>query len=64
VGQPFFARFDERATWIDQLEPALDEKRFCFDPELVRKQKRLAREASKKRHLLLVETGAGDGEAA
>lgn len=64
VGQPFFARFDERATWIDQLEPALGEKRFCFDPELVRKQKKLAREASKRRHLLLVGTGAGDGEAA
>ncbi len=64
VGQPFFARFDPRATWVDQLEPALGEKRFCFDPELVRKQKKLAREASKKRHLLLVATGAGDGEAA
>ena len=30
VGQPFFARYDEEATWIDHLEPALGEDRFCF----------------------------------
>ncbi|RME33172.1 MAG: lysine 2,3-aminomutase [Gammaproteobacteria bacterium] len=28
--RPFFARFDERATWLDQLEPAFGEPRFFF----------------------------------
>lgn len=33
VGQPFFAQYDESATWLDQLRPALGESRFCFAPE-------------------------------
>jgi len=32
VGHPFFARYDSHATWLDQLEPALGETRFCFAP--------------------------------
>ncbi len=31
VQRPFFARYDERATWLDQLQPALGENRFFFD---------------------------------
>ena len=31
VGRPFFARFDPKATWLDQLRPALGEERFFFD---------------------------------
>lgn len=31
VGRPFFARFSEEATWLDELEPALGEKRFFFE---------------------------------
>jgi len=33
VGQPFFAKYNERATWLDQLQPALGESRFCFAAE-------------------------------
>jgi KamA family protein len=31
VGRPFFARFDPKATWLDQLRPALGEDRFFFE---------------------------------
>lgn len=31
VQRPFFARYDAQATWLDQLEPGLGEKRFFFE---------------------------------
>ena len=31
VGRPFFARFDPKATWLDQLEPAFGEDKFFFE---------------------------------
>jgi len=34
VGRPFYARFDPRATWLDQLRPAFGEKEFFFEPRL------------------------------
>ena len=34
VGQPFFARFDPQATWLDQLEPAFGEDSFFFEDGL------------------------------
>jgi KamA family protein len=34
TGRMFFARYDEQATWIDQLEPAFGAPRFFFDEEL------------------------------
>jgi KamA family protein len=33
VQRPFFARFDEKATWLDQLRPAFGENRFFFEDE-------------------------------
>ncbi len=30
VQRPFFARYDENATWLNHLEPAFGEKRFFF----------------------------------
>ena len=33
VGRPFFAKFDPRATWLDQLEPAFGERRFFFEED-------------------------------
>ena len=33
VQQPFFARYDDRATWLDQLQPALGEREFFFQKE-------------------------------
>jgi KamA family protein len=34
VCRPFFARFDPKATWLDQLRPAFGDKRFFFEPAL------------------------------
>lgn len=34
VGRPFFARYDERATWLDQLKPAFGASQFFFQAEL------------------------------
>ena len=31
VGQPFFARYDETATWLDDLVPAFGEPHFFFE---------------------------------
>ncbi len=33
VQKPFFAKYDEEATWLDQLEPAFGEKTFFFSEE-------------------------------
>jgi len=34
VLKPFFAEYDEKAVWIDQLKPAFGEKSFFFEPTL------------------------------
>lgn len=34
VHRPFFARLDETATWLNELEPAFGEKRFFFEDHL------------------------------
>ncbi|BCX89132.1 hypothetical protein MIN45_P1502 [Methylomarinovum tepidoasis] len=34
VQRPFFARFDPKATWLDQLRPAFGEEKFFFEDEL------------------------------
>ena len=31
TGVPFFAAFDEKATWLDQLRPAFGEQEFFFE---------------------------------
>jgi KamA family protein len=31
VKRPFFARYDETSTWLDQLEPAFGEEKFFFE---------------------------------
>lgn len=33
VQRPFFARYDERVTWLDGLRPAFGEERFFFEHE-------------------------------
>jgi KamA family protein len=33
VQQPFFASYDETATWLDDLKPAFGEKEFFFEQE-------------------------------
>jgi hypothetical protein len=39
VMQPFFARYDEEATWLDELEPAFGEERFFFERHTVPRQR-------------------------
>ena len=34
VGRPFFARYTETATWLDELEPAFGESEFFYEREL------------------------------
>ncbi|HEX2866652.1 MAG TPA: lysine 2,3-aminomutase [Ignavibacteriales bacterium] len=33
VARPFFARYDEKATWFDELKPAFGEDEFFFEKE-------------------------------
>ncbi len=42
VQRPFFARYDEKATWLDHLRPAFGEKEFFFEAEYRRMQERVA----------------------
>jgi KamA family protein len=37
VHRPFFAKYDPKATWIDELEPAFGEKQFFFEKEYAMK---------------------------
>jgi hypothetical protein len=32
--RPFFAEYDEEATWLSDLRPAFGEKRFFYEDEL------------------------------
>lgn len=34
VHRPFFARYDEQAAWLDDLEPAFGEERFFYEREV------------------------------
>ncbi|MXY36492.1 MAG: lysine 2,3-aminomutase, partial [Dehalococcoidia bacterium] len=34
VGRPFFAQYDESATWLNELRPAFGEEKFFFEDEL------------------------------
>lgn len=33
VQQPFFAKYDDKATWLDQLKPAFGKDKFFFEDE-------------------------------
>lgn len=35
VKQPFFAEYDENATWLNELKPAFGKKKFFFETELI-----------------------------
>ena len=41
VGMPFFAKYDPKATWFDDLVPAFGEKEFFFEKVLKDKPKHL-----------------------
>jgi len=34
VCKPFFAKYDEKATWLNELKPAFGEKEFFFEKEI------------------------------
>jgi KamA family protein len=34
VAKPFFAKYDEKAIWLDELEPAFGEPEFFFEQEM------------------------------
>ena len=34
VGRPFHAKYDEKATWVDDLVPAFGEEKFFYEDEL------------------------------
>ncbi len=34
VGKPFFAKYDEKALWLDELVPAFGEEKFFYEDEL------------------------------
>lgn len=34
VARPFFAAYDEKAIWMDDLKPAFGEKEFFFETEM------------------------------
>jgi KamA family protein len=34
IHRPFFAEYNEQATWLSELRPAFGEKQFFFEPEL------------------------------
>jgi hypothetical protein len=34
VRRPFFASYDENATWLDELKPAFGQEKFFFSDEL------------------------------
>nr|WP_236919016.1 hypothetical protein [Ereboglobus luteus] len=36
AGRVFFAKFDEKATRLDQLKPAFGEKEFFFEPAMLK----------------------------
>ena len=34
AGRPFFAEYDDKAIWLDELKPAFGDKKFFFEEEL------------------------------
>ncbi len=38
VERPFFAKYDPKASWLDQLQPAFNEDKFFFEDELEKMQ--------------------------
>jgi hypothetical protein len=34
VGRPFYAEYDEKATWLNDLKPAFGQEKFFYEEEL------------------------------
>ncbi|MDD4156740.1 MAG: lysine 2,3-aminomutase [Candidatus Cloacimonetes bacterium] len=37
VDIPFFAKYDEKASWLSELTPAFDEEKFFFEDEMIQR---------------------------
>jgi hypothetical protein len=40
IGRPFFAKFDPKATWLDELDPAFGAEKWFFEDEYEKHIKR------------------------
>ena len=60
VGRPFFAQYDERATWLDHLRPALGRHQFFFATAMAR----ITAERAGKRLPMVVPISGDEDEAA
>lgn len=47
IRRPFFAKYDEKATWLNQLKPAFGKRKFFYEDEL---KQILAERAAKNHH--------------
>ncbi|MDP6367021.1 MAG: lysine 2,3-aminomutase, partial [Nitrospinota bacterium] len=45
--RPFFAKFDEKAIWLDQLVPAFGENEFFYEAEFRAMKKNMAEALSR-----------------
>jgi KamA family protein len=55
VGKPFFAQFDPRATWFDQLRPAFDDNGFFFESGMERLRRTRIASGASKLHLAVLD---------
>lgn len=62
IGRPFFARYDARAAWLDQLEPAFGAREHFFE----RGMRKIAAAVSTHKRLVVLEGGHDErrGDAA
>lgn len=51
VKRPFFAKYDETSTWLEQLTPAFGEKKFFYEDELEEMLKVKSSEHEKASHI-------------
>lgn len=51
VKRPFFAKYDETSTWLEQLTPALGDKKFFYEDELNEMLERKSLEHKKAKHI-------------
>jgi len=51
VKRPFFAKYDETSTWLEQLTPAFGEKKFFYEDELNEMLKQKSLEHKKAMHI-------------
>ncbi len=51
VKRPFFAKYDEKSTWLEQLTPAFGEKKFFYEDELDEMLREKSFEHEKAKHI-------------